>query len=106
MANVRFVERAPRELKYSHGSEDPALVPGDIETIAQIFRTPLTGAYTWSYEESDRRIRKLYRLGKERSWNAETDIDGTKPQDRTKSQRRSQRDRWRHKRTKPFPSAR
>jgi hypothetical protein len=85
MANVRFVERAPRELKYSLGSEDPALVPGDVETIAQIFQTPLTGAYTWSYEESDRRIRKLYRLGKERSWNAETDIDWAKPQDRTKS---------------------
>src|SRR5262245_11579488 len=75
MANIRFIERAPRELKYRLGSDDPALVPGDVETIAQIFKTPLTGAYTWSYEEADKRIRKLYRLGKERNWNAELDID-------------------------------
>jgi hypothetical protein len=72
-------------LKYRLGADDPALVPGDVETIAQIFRTPLTGSYTWSYEEADRRIRKLYRLGKERNWNAETDIDWKKPIDRKAS---------------------
>ncbi len=85
MAKVRFIERAPRELKYKLSADDPQLTPGDVETIAQIFRTPLTGSYTWSYEEADRRIRKLYRLGKERNWNAETDIDWSKPIDRTKS---------------------
>ena len=67
MSKVRFIERAPRELKYKLGEGDPALRPGDVETVAQIFRTPLTGSYTWSYEEADRRIRKLYRLGKERN---------------------------------------
>jgi hypothetical protein len=85
MTKIRFIERAPRELKYKLGESDPALRPDDVETIAQIFRTPLTGAYTWSYEEADKRIRKLYRLGKERNWNAETDIDWAKPIDRTKS---------------------
>ena len=79
MSNVRFVERAPRELKYRLGADDPALRKEDIETIAEIFKTPLVGSYTWNYEESDRRIRKLYRLGKERNWNAETDIDWSKP---------------------------
>jgi len=79
MSNVRFVERAPRELKYRLGPDDPALRKEDIETIAEIFKTPLVGSYTWNYEESDRRIRKLYRLGKERNWNAETDIDWRKP---------------------------
>ncbi len=56
-----------------------------METIAEIFRTPLTGSYTWSYEEADRRIRKLYRLGKDRNWNAETDIDWSKPISRTEN---------------------
>ena len=79
MSKVRFVERAPRELKFSLGSDDPQLAGGDVETVAEIFRTPLVGSYTWNYEESDRRIRKLYRLGKERNWNAETDIDWSRP---------------------------
>jgi hypothetical protein len=85
MANVRFVERTPRELKYRSSDDDPKLESSDIETIAQIFRTPLTGAYTWSYEEADKRIRKLYRLGKERNWNAETDIAWATPFDRKAS---------------------
>jgi len=85
MANVRFVERTPRELKYRPSDDEPKLAPSDVETIAQIFRTPLTGAYTWSYEEADRRIRKLYRLGKERNWNAETDIAWSTPFDRKAS---------------------
>jgi hypothetical protein len=78
-SKVRFVERAPRELKYRLGADDPALLRGDVETIAEIFKTPLVGSYTWDYDESDRRIRKLYRLGKERNWNAETDIDWSRP---------------------------
>ncbi len=79
MSKVRFVERAPRNLKFRLGVDDPALGAADIETVAEIFRTPLVGSYTWNYEESDRRIRKLYRLGKERNWNAETDIDWSRP---------------------------
>jgi hypothetical protein len=79
MTKVRFVDKAPRELRYHLGEGDPKLLPGDVESIAEIFRTPLVGSYTWNYEESDRRIRKLYRLGKERNWNAETDIDWSKP---------------------------
>ncbi|HEX3594728.1 MAG TPA: ferritin-like domain-containing protein [Polyangiaceae bacterium] len=85
MGKIRFIERAPRELQYKLGPDDPKLEAHDVESIAQIFRTPLTGSYTWSYEEADRRIRKLYRLGKERNWNAETDIDWSKPVDHTKS---------------------
>jgi hypothetical protein len=82
MANVRFVERTPRDLKYRPSDDEPKLDSSDIETIAQIFHTPLTGSYTWSYEEADRRIRKLYRLGKDRNWNAETDIAWSTPLDR------------------------
>jgi hypothetical protein len=79
MTKIRFVERAPRELQFSLGADDPALIKGDIETIAEIFKTPLTGSYSWNYEEADARIRKLYRLGKDRNWNAETDIDWSRP---------------------------
>lgn len=79
MTRVRFVEKAPRALRYNLGPDDPKLIAGDVEAIAEIFRTPLVGSYTWTYEESDRRIRKLYRLGKERNWNADTDIDWSKP---------------------------
>ena len=64
MTRVRYVERAPRDLRFQIGEDDPQLRAGDPETIAEIFRTPLTGAYTWNYEEADKRIRKLYRLGK------------------------------------------
>lgn len=75
MVQVKYVDRAPREIKYQLGEDDPKLRQDDVQTIAEIFETPLVGSYTWNYEEADRRIRKLYRLGKERNWNAETDID-------------------------------
>jgi len=85
MTRVRYVERAPRDLRFQIGEDDPQLRAGDPESIAEIFRTPLTGAYTWNYEEADKRIRKLYRLGKERNWNAETDIDWSRPISRKES---------------------
>jgi len=73
----RFVDGPPTEVELTAVQSDdtPALRPEDVEQIAEIFQTPLTGAYTWSYDEADKRIRKLYRLGKERNWNAELDID-------------------------------
>jgi hypothetical protein len=46
-----------------------------LEQIAEIFNTPLTGAYAWDYREADQRIAKLYRLGKDKNWNADSDID-------------------------------
>jgi hypothetical protein len=58
------------------------LTPQDIEQIAEIFHTPLTGAYTWNYTEADKKLRKLYRLGKERNWNADFDIDWQQPVDK------------------------
>jgi P-aminobenzoate N-oxygenase AurF len=85
MTRVTYVDRAPRDLRFQIGEDDPKLRAGDPESIAEIFRTPLTGAYTWNYEEADRRIRKLYRLGKERNWNAEMDIDWSKPFSRNES---------------------
>jgi hypothetical protein len=55
------------------------LEPQDVEQIAEIFSTPLTGAYSWNYVEADKKLKKLYRLGKERNWNADLDIDWDRP---------------------------
>jgi hypothetical protein len=46
-----------------------------VQHVAEIFKTPLTGSYTWDYHEADQRLRKLYALGKERNWNADLDVD-------------------------------
>ena len=51
------------------------LTPGHVEDVVEIFQTPLTGHYNWDYASADGRIRKLYRLGKELNWNADSDID-------------------------------
>ena len=74
---VQFVDGPPREVKFSPNADDPAarLKAEDVQQIAEIFHTPLNGAYVWNYEEADKKIRKLYRLGKERNWNADTDVD-------------------------------
>ena len=81
------VNQPPSEVRFIPATDDVAakLRPQDVTQIAEIFRTPLTGSYVWTYEEADRRIRKLYRLGKERNWNAEIDIDWTATYPRTKN---------------------
>ena len=57
-------------------AEGPArnMTPADVAHVAEVFSTPLTGAYNWDYLEQDNRIRRLYALGKQLSWNAETDV--------------------------------
>ena len=47
--------------------------------IAEIFNTPLSGAYNWDYTIQDNRIKKLYELGKELNWNVEVDVDWSRP---------------------------
>ncbi|MET0388845.1 MAG: ferritin-like domain-containing protein [Polyangiales bacterium] len=78
---IKFVQGAPQQVvrtgPASELNED--LTPQDAEQIAEIFQTPLTGAYSWNYHEADRKLRKLYRLGKERNWNADFDIDWKQP---------------------------
>lgn len=82
--SVKFVDRPPTEIEFTpHLSDHPEdhddlehkLKPEHVDQVAEIFRTPLTGAYTWNYEECDEKIRRLYRLGKELNWNAEIDVD-------------------------------
>ena len=93
---MKYIDKAPRELFYTkdynaskdeqreksaYGVLDPELdlkiSKQDVDEIAEIFHTPLTGAYNWDYQLQDNRIRRLYNLGKKLNWDAEIDIDWT-----------------------------
>jgi P-aminobenzoate N-oxygenase AurF len=77
---LKIVEKAPDQVVRIGGYQPDRelgrdVSPQDVEQIAEIFHTPLTGAYSWDYLEADKKLRKLYRLGKERNWNADYDLD-------------------------------
>lgn len=76
--NIEFTE-TPRKIQrfttQKHPDLEDLLTHDDVDHIAEIFQTPLTGAYNWNYTIQEDRIRKLYELGKSLNWNAETDID-------------------------------
>ena len=74
---VKFVKRAPTKAVRTDQGRGPSagLEAQDVEQIAEIFHTPLTGAYVWNYTEADKKLQKLYRLGKERNWDAAIDVD-------------------------------
>ena len=84
---VKFVERAPSEVTYMPEAGDigSKLTPEDVEQVAEIFHTPLTGAYSWNYREADKTLRKLYKLGKERNWNVDLDVQWERTYPRTSS---------------------
>jgi len=86
--SVRFTDQAPRTLHYTQAYNsansdweqlDPELdlkiSEQTVEELAEIFNTPLTGAYNWDYQVQDDRIKKLYNLGKQLNWNADFDIN-------------------------------
>ncbi len=70
--HIRYVDGAPRRLEHFDPQVD--LTAADVAHVAEIFRTPLDGAYNWDYHVADDRIRRLYELGKELNWNAATDV--------------------------------
>ena len=72
---VNIVKSTPNRVVRTSEAGAPNLTPQDVEQIAEIFQTPLTGAYVWNYAEADQKLQKLYRLGKERNWDAALDID-------------------------------
>ncbi|MDD9945653.1 MAG: ferritin-like domain-containing protein [Myxococcales bacterium] len=84
---VTFVNEPPQEpvVLPESGPATSHIRPTDLEQIAEIFQTPLTGSYAWNYQEQDQRIRKLYRLGKERNWNADFDINWERKLPRTEN---------------------
>lgn len=69
----------PRNISHYTEEAELTLNSDQIQHVIEIFETPLTGAFNWDYTRQDNRIKKLYELGKQLNWNAETDIDWNKP---------------------------
>lgn len=74
---LKVVDQAPQTLnEYNEQGElTGRLNQEHLDSIVEIFHTPLNGSYNWDYESADGRIRKLYDLGKELNWNADVDVD-------------------------------
>ena len=80
---VEWTEKTPRKIQRYAGADYPSdnpnledvLTSADVDHVAEIFQTPLTGSYNWDYTIQDDRIKKLYDLGKQLNWDPEIDID-------------------------------
>ena len=70
---IKKVKNQPKQItKY------PEIDPKEqdaVESVNEIFKTPLTGAYNWDYIVVDDRIKKLYELGKKLNWNEDFDLN-------------------------------
>jgi hypothetical protein len=85
---LTYTDTTPRKIQRFKDSDrkrgqqddiDDLLTSSDVEHVAEIFNTPLTGSYNWNYQIQDDRIKKLYELGKQLNWNAELDINWDQP---------------------------
>ena len=76
---IKNVKETPRKIREFPVENELGLSEQQVEDVAEIFQTPLTGAYNWDYTIQDNRIKRLYELGKELNWNAGTDIDWSQP---------------------------
>ena len=75
---INYLNNNPREIQLEEDLP-PYMNEEVADDIAEIFSTPLSGAYNWDYTIQDNRIKKLYELGKELNWNVELDIDWNRP---------------------------
>ena len=75
---VKYTKETPRKI-LDYNEEELKLSSQDVEDVAEIFKTPLSGAYNWDYTIQDNRIAKLYELGKKLNWNVSLDIDWNRP---------------------------
>ncbi len=84
---VQWTPDTPRKIQQYAGADYPRenpdledlLTSEQVDHIAEIFNTPLTGSYNWDYKVQDDRIKKLYDLGKQLNWDPEVDIDWDRP---------------------------
>ncbi len=84
---IKWTEEAPRKIQRHAGADYPSenpdledlLTSADVDHVAEIFQTPLSGSYNWDYDVQDDRIKKLYDLGKQLNWDTEMDIDWDRP---------------------------
>ena len=82
--SITYVEESPRSIRRfepQQEQEPQQLTAADVEHVAEIFNTPLTGAYNWDYRSADNRIKKLYELGKQLNWNGSLDVPWDKTPD-------------------------
>jgi ribonucleotide reductase beta subunit family protein with ferritin-like domain len=84
---IKWEEQTPRKIQQFANADRPrenpeledVLTSADVDHVAEIFQTPLTGSYNWDYKIQDDRIKKLYDLGKQLNWDPEMDIDWNRP---------------------------
>jgi hypothetical protein len=84
---IKWTDQAPRKIQRFPGADYPSenpdledlLTSEQVDHVAEIFQTPLTGSYNWNYTIQDDRIKKLYDLGKQLNWDPEMDIDWDRP---------------------------
>ena len=99
---VEWTDSTPRKIQQYAGADYPRenpdledlLTSEQVDHIAEIFQTPLTGSYNWDYAVQDDRIKKLYDLGKQLNWDPEMDIDWDRPWDTVLDQTGPNRYRW------------
>ena len=78
---VSLVDQPPQSVRPFSDDLAEHLTLEDVETIREIFHTPLTGSYNWDYESANSKIRRLYELGKRHNWNVTLDVDWDQPVD-------------------------
>lgn len=72
---VTLVNSPPQTVRSFPAPDAQALSAENVETICEIFHTPLTGSFNWDYDSANAKIRRLYELGKAHNWNAAIDVD-------------------------------
>jgi len=75
---INQLDSTPRNIRYEDEFESH-MTSEIADDVIEIFQTPLTGTYNWDYTLQDNRIKKLYELGKELNWNANIDVDWSRP---------------------------
>ncbi len=79
---VTLVDKPPQEVRTFDAHDlSEKLTADDVETIREIFKTPLTGSFNWDYDSANAKIRRLYELGKRYNWNPTADVDWDAPCD-------------------------
>ncbi len=79
---VTVVDKPPQEVRtFEEVDLSEKLTMADVETIREIFHTPLTGSFNWDYDSANAKIRRLYELGKVHNWNSTLDVDWDAPCD-------------------------
>lgn len=79
---VTIVEQPPQTVRtFAPDDLVEKLTLEDVETIREIFRTPLIGSFNWDYDSANAKIRRLYELGKVHNWNSTLDVDWDAPCD-------------------------